>query len=166
MSDQIETPKETPTVDEFLLIKNYEDKVLYTCTVEELEEVLISILSAGVYTKTFTLFNGKIELTYQSITDEERNKGYELIRTYTETNKDKLSRIQLDNYTSKVNLALQLVRIKTNGIGTNMQQGDLDERILLLTGQPEELLRLCSEKLAVFANITSKAFVSEDAIKK
>ena len=166
MSDSNETTQSSSPVDDFLQIKDFEDKVMYTCTPEELEEVLVSILSVGKYTKTFSLFKGKIELTYDSITDEERSRGYEYIRKYTEENKDNISRIELENYTTKVNLALQLARIKTNGIATNISQGSIDDRILLLKSQPEELLRTCSKYLAIFANITSKAFNTDGAIKK
>ena len=166
MSDSNEVVNHSSPVDDFLQIKDFEDKVMYTCTPEELEEVLVSILSVGKYNKTFSLFKGKIELTYDSITDDERNKGYEYIRKYTDENQDKISRIQLENYTTKVNLALQLARIKTNGIATNISQGSMEDRILLLSTQPEELIRTCAKYLAIFANITSKAFSSEDTIKK
>ena len=166
MSDVVVEKKELTEMERFLQVRNFEDKVIYTCTEEELDEVLISILSAGSYTKTCPLLKGKVELSYQSISDSDRASGYEWVRKYTDEHKDTLSRIQLENYTAKVNIALQCIRIKANGATTNLSQGDIDERIVLLSNQPEELVQLCQKWLGVFANITSKAFASEDILKK
>jgi len=102
-------------LQEFLQIKDFEQKTVYTTTPEELEEVLVSILSTGSYTKTFELFGGKILLTYQSITEEERISGYKFLSEFTEKNKD-VSRIEYDAYMAKINIALQLVRTTINKI--------------------------------------------------
>jgi len=149
---------------EFLSIKDYEGKVVYTTTQEELEDVLVNILATGSYTKTFDLFKGKISLTYQSISEEDRMSGYKFMNEFTEKN-DKVSRIEYDSYMSKINIALQLVRVNINKVTTNISQGSLEDRILLLTKTPEEQIRLYSKYLSIFANITSKAFMSEDILK-
>jgi hypothetical protein len=152
-------------LENFFKIEDIQGKLLYTTSEEELTEVLVSILTAGIYVKTFTLFGGKVELTYTSIAEKDRMAGYELMRLYTDKNKE-ISEIQMQAYNSKVNIALQLVRVKTgSGNTTNLTQGSLEERIVLLTELGEEMVRLTSKYLMIFANITSKAFNSEDVIK-
>lgn len=152
-------------LENFFKIEDIQGKLLYTTSEEELTEVLVSILTAGIYVKTFTLFGGKVELTYTSIAEKDRMAGYELMRLYTDKNKE-ISEIQMQAYNSKVNIALQLVRVKTgSGNTTNLTQGSLEERIALLTELGEEMVRLTSKYLMIFANITSKAFNSEDVIK-
>lgn len=165
MAEEVVSPESKVEINEFLLIKDRMGEVIYTCDVKEFEEVIDNILSLGVYTKTFKLFGGKIELTFETITDEQRGEGFEFIRAYMDKNTEKLSQIQIDSYTPKVNLALQLIRITTKGVSTPIRTGSLDERMKLLTSTPEDLLRLYGKYLAIFANITSKAFNSEDALK-
>jgi hypothetical protein len=164
-NEEIKKTEEELKKEEFYKIKNLQDEVLYTTNAEELTEVLVGILATGSYTKTFSLFNGKIELTYSSITEKERMSGYDLIRTNADANVNKLSQIQLDAFNAKVNIALQLTRIKTNGNTTNLSQGKLDERVILLSEMPEEQIRLLQKYLMIFANITNKAFSSEEYLK-
>ena len=128
-------------------------------------EVLISILSTGAYTKTFSLFKGKIELTYTSITEQERMKGFELIRLNADKNIGKQSQIEANAYNSKINMALQLIRIKINNNKTELSKGTLEERTKLLEEMPEEQLKLINKYLIIFSNITNKAFESEDYLK-
>ena len=150
---------------EYMEIKDYEGNVVYTCTEEEFEEVLSDILMLGKFTKTFSLYNGKIELTYETILDKDRAKGYALIREYTENNKNKYSNIELETFTSKVNIILQLVRVKNHNNTINLNEGELSERMLLLEEVPELQLSLYSKWLGIFANLTNKAFNFEDALK-
>lgn len=164
MSEETVIQSKEDRLKEFLSIKDYEGKVVYTTTQEELEDVLVNILATGSYTKTFDLFKGKISLTYQSISEEDRMSGYKFMNEFTEKN-DKVSRIEYDSYMSKINIALQLVRVNINKVTTNISQGSLEDRILLLTKTPEEQIRLYSKYLSIFANITSKAFMSEDILK-
>lgn len=163
--EQIEKTPEELKKEEFYKIKNLNEEVIYTTNSEELTEVLVSILSTGSYTKTFSLFDGRIELTYSSITDKERMAGFDLIRTNADENSNKLSQIQLDAFNAKVNISLQLNRIKTNGNTTNLTQGSLAERVQLLTEMPEQQIQLINKYLMVFANITNKAFSSEEYLK-
>ena len=164
-NDKIEKTEDQIKLEEFFKIKDINGNVLYTTSETELTDALVSILTTGAFVKTFTLFGGKIELTYTSIADKERISGYELMRLYSDNNKD-ISEIQMGAYNSKVNIALQLLRIKTNGNNTtNLAQGPLDERIVLLGELGEEMVRLTSKYLMIFANITSKAFNSEDVLK-
>lgn len=156
---------QTQKLDEFLKVYDYNNKVVYKTTKEELEDCLYSIISTGSFTKTFSLYGGKIELTYQSLTDKERATGYEAVRKYTVENKEKYSNIQLESYNAKVNIALQLIRTTSNGIPTSVRNGELEDRIALLSETPEDLLQLYSKYLGIFANITAKAFQSEDVIK-
>jgi len=157
--------KETLNGEEFYKIKNLQGEVLYTTNPEELTDVLVGILSTGSYTKTFSLFNGKIELTYSSITEKERMLGYDLIRTNADKNSEKISQIQLDAFNAKVNIALQLNRIKISNNSTNLTQGSLEERVTLLSEMPEEQIRLMNKHLMIFANITNKAFSSDEYLK-
>ena len=152
-------------LQEFLEIRDFQDKVVYTTTSKELDEVLTSILTTGVYTKTFDLFNGKISITFQSITEEERMAGYHFINDFTNKEKDKLSRIEYDSYVAKVNIALQLVRTTINGATSNISQGTISDRMMLLVKTPEDQIRLYSKYLSIFANITAKAFSSEELLK-
>lgn len=164
-NDKKEKVEETLDNKEFYEIKDMQDKLLYKTNPEELTDVLIGILSTGTFVKTFSLFKSKIELTYSSITDEERMLGYDLIRTNADKNSNNLSQIQLDSYNAKVSIALQLNRIKTNGNTTNLTQGSLEERVLLLSKMPEQQVQLFNKYLMIFANITSKAFASEEYLK-
>ena len=152
-------------LQEFLEIRDFQDKVVYTTTSKELDEVLTSILTTGVYTKTFDLFKGKISITFQSITEEERMSGYHFINDFTDKEKDKLSRIEYDSYVAKVNIALQLVRTTINGATSNISQGTISDRMMLLVKTPEDQIRLYSKYLSIFANITAKAFSSEELLK-
>ena len=164
MSDEkVEVTKEEKLA-EFLKIKDIQDNVIYTCTEPELQEVLQSILLTGSYTNTFSLYNGLLELTYQSITEAERIKGYEVMRDFADKHEN-ASRVLMDAYSAKVNIALQLVRISIKGNVTNLTVGDLEERIKLLSELPEDTVRICSKYLMIFANITAKAFGSEDILK-
>lgn len=166
MSDEkIEKTQEQLNSEEFYKINDIQGKLLYTTTKEELTNVLVDILSTGSYTKTFSLFNGKVELTYTSITDKERMSGFELIRTNADAVSEKSSQIQLDAFNAKVNIALQLIRIKTNNNTTPLNQAPLEDRVKLLTEMPEEQLRLMNKYLTIFANITSKSFSSEEYLK-
>jgi hypothetical protein len=151
--------------EEFFKIKNLQDDVLYTTNSEELTEVLINILSTGAYTKTFSLFNGKIELTYTSITEQQRLKGYELIRLNADASLGKQSQIEANAYNARVNMALQLIRIKVNNNKTELSKGTLEERVKLLEEMPEEQLKLINKYLLVFSNITNKSFESEEYLK-
>ncbi len=164
-NDKKEKVEETLDNKEFYEIKDIQDKLLYKTNPEELTDVLVGILSTGSFTKTFSLFKGKVELTYSSITDEERMLGYDLIRTNADKNSDNSSQIQLDSFNAKVSIALQLNRIKTGGNTTNLMQGSLEERVLLLSKMPEQQVQLFNKYLMVFANITNKAFSSEEYLK-
>ena len=150
---------------EFLEIRDFQGKLMYTCTDGEFEEIISETLMLGKFTKTFPLLQGKIELTYETICEKDRAAGYKYIREYTEKNKDKLSQIELDSFTSKVNIILQLVRIKNHGNTINLVQGEFDDRIALLNEAPELQVMLYSRWLGVFANITNKAFNYEDVLK-
>lgn len=163
-NDENKKTQEQIDYEEFFKIKDIQGNLLYTTTEEELTNVLVSILTTGVFVKTFTLYGGKVELVYTSIAEKDRMSGYELMRQYTDNNKD-ISEIQMQAYSSKVNIALQLVRIKTNNNTTNLTQGPLEERIALLTELGEDVVRLTSKYLMIFANITSKAFNSENILK-
>jgi hypothetical protein len=163
MAESVESPNEQPK-DNFFEIRDYEGKVLYTTTVEELKDILIQILTLGVYTKTFDVFKDLFSLTYQTVSEKERISGYELIRAYTEKNKE-TSRAILDTYSKNVNIALQLVRIKIKDNTTQVTQGTLEERIALVEELNEDQVRSISKYLMIFANLTSKAFASEEALK-
>lgn len=151
--------------EEFFKIRDLRGEVLYTVTPEELEDALVQILSAGCYVKTFDVLGGKVKLTYTSISEKERLASYKMMREFQTDNKDNLSEIEMQAYTSKVNIACQLVRVQINNNTTNLSQGQVIDRIKLLDETPEEQLRLYNKYLAIFANITSKAFNSEDVLK-
>jgi len=142
-----------------------DDKEIYKTSMEELTKVLTDVLSLGSFTKTFSLYGGKLELTYQTLSEGERMSGFEVVRKYADKNKDSYSQAQLDAYRAKVNIALQLIRIKTNGSTVNLSEGVLDDRLTLLAETPEDLVRVYSKYLMVFANITSRAFNSEGIVK-
>ena len=164
-NDSNEKTQDVLNNEDFYKIKDLQDNLLYTTNSEELTDVLVNILSTGAYTKSFSLFGGKIELTYTSISEKDRMSGYDLIRKHADKNADNLSQVQLDAYNAKVNIALQLVRLKTNGNVTNLTQGTLEERVALLAEMPEEQIRLIQKHLMIFANITNKAFISEEYLK-
>lgn len=84
---------------------------------------------------------------------------------YVEKNKDKITQVEHDGYMSKINLALQLIRITINGNPTNISQSKVEDRILLFAKTPEDQIRLYSKYLSIFANITAKAFASEEILK-
>lgn len=157
--------EETLNDQEFYKIKDIQGKVLYTTSSEELTEVLVAILSTGSFTKTFNLFDNRIDLTYSSITEEERMSGYDLIRNNADKVKDNASQIQLDAYNAKVSIALQLKRVKIGGVTTNLTQGSLEDRVLLLTKMPEQQVLLFNKYLMIFANLTGKTFSSEEYLK-
>jgi hypothetical protein len=71
-------------------IRDINGSVIYTTNEEELEEALFGVLTSGAFVKTFSLFNGKVDLTFTTITDAKRMKGYELIRDNIEQQKDGL----------------------------------------------------------------------------
>ena len=160
---ELKTEKELQ-LEEFLKIKDYNGDVVYTTTKEELEDVLMSVLATGSFTKTFDLFNNKISLTYESISQEDRMKGYKFMSKYTEEHKD-ISKIEYDSYMANISIALQLIRVSINKNVTNISQGELSDRLLLLSKTPEDQIRLYSKYLSIFANITAKAFASEDVLK-
>lgn len=151
--------------EEFLKIRDLRGEILYTTTSEELEEALVQILSAGSYTKTFEVYGGKVKLTYTSISEKERVASYALMREYQDAHKDSISEIEMQSYSSKVNIAFQLVRVQVNNNITSLTQGTIKERIQLLEETPEEQIRLYNKYLAIFANITGKAFNSEEILK-
>jgi hypothetical protein len=146
-------------------IKDITGEVIYKVTPEELEEVLINILSAGAHVKTFSLYGGKLELTYTSISEKERMATYEMMRKYADANEGKISKIDMDSYSAKVNIAYQLIRIKTNGNVANIASGPFEERIALLCETPEDVVRVYSKYLMIFANITAMAFNNEEVLK-
>lgn len=163
-SDEMQEEVKVNPLEEFLKIKDLQEKVLYTSTEEELQAVLTDILLTGVFVKTFKLFNGLLELTYHSISDAERVKGYALMRDFADKNEN-ASRVIMDSYTAKINIALQLIRISIKGNITNLQNASLKERIDLLSELPEDTVRICGKYLMIFANITAKAFSSEEILK-
>ena len=146
-------------------IKDINGEVIYTSTKEELEEVLVSILSAGSYVKTFSLYGGKMELTFTSISEKQRMETYDTIKKYIDAHGGKLSQADVDSYSSKVNIVRQLLRIKTNNNTTNLAEGDIEERIALLSETPEDIIRVYSKYLMIFANITHMAFTNEEIVK-
>ena len=146
-------------------IRDINGNVIYTTNEAELEEALFGVLTSGAFVKTFSLFNGKVDLTFTTITDAKRMKGYELIRDNIEQYKDTLSKALIDSYNLKVNIGLQILRIKIDGHTTNLAEGSLEERIAYLSEMPEEMLRLLSKHLMVFVNITNMAFNREETLK-
>ena len=164
-NEEAEAKEKAQELEEFLSIKDMDGNLIYKSSKEELTDVLTSILTTGKFVKTFNPFKGIVELTYESITNEKRTKAYELVKEYADNHKD-TSRLILDSYTSKVNAALQLVRIQIGkSEPINLSQVDLIERIKFLTEMPEETVNLVSKYLMVFANITSRAFNSEEILK-
>lgn len=151
-------------LQDLLEIKDLNNDIMYTASIEEYEEVLDDILSSGEYVKTFELLKGRIKLTFKTITEKEQQDGYTFIRQHFVAN-EKLSPIERDTFTSKVNIAQQLIRIETGGIATPISNGNLKERLQMLDEQPGDLLRLISKYLTIFANITARAFNCEDALK-
>ena len=149
---------------DFLSIKDIEDKVLYTCTKDELEKVLTDIITTGKYVKTFSPFGKILSITFESVIEKDRVNAYNLVRKFAKENED-VSRLVMDSYSNKVNIALQLSRIEINGNVTPLSQADLTERITFLEELPEETVKTLGKYLFVFANITSKAFNSEELIK-
>ena len=146
-------------------IRDINGDVIYTTNEAELEEALFGVLTSGAFVKTFSLFNGKVDLTFTTITDAKRMKGYELIRDNIEQQKDGLSKALIDAYNLKVNIGLQILRIKIDGHTTNLAEGSLEERVTYLSEMPEEMLRLLSKYLMIFANITNMAFNREETLK-
>lgn len=149
---------------EFLTIKDADNSTVYTTTLSELETIVSDILSMGNYTKTFSILNGKLELTYATILEKDRQSGYEYVRVFTDKNKD-ASRIQIETYTSKINIALHTVRITSNDIPTNLSTGKLEERMVLLADLPEHVILSLDKYLRVFLTLVNRAFNSEDVIK-
>ncbi len=162
--EETQEQTESNPKEEFLKIRNFDNEVVYSATEEELETILVSILMTGVYTKTFSIFGGKLEFTFKSITDDERNKTFDLMRTFGKANED-ASQLTISSYTTKVNLASQLTRITVNGQVIPISQAALDERLEALSEQPEELIRSAAKYLLIFQNLTNKAFTSEDILK-
>lgn len=163
--EELEAKRKAQELEEFLSIKDMDGNLIHKTSKEELTNVLTSILTTGKFVKTFDPFNGLVKLTYESVSNEKRTKAYELVKTYADEHKD-TSRLILDAYTSKVNTALQLIRIeigKSDPI--NLSTVDMVERIKFLTEMPEETVNLASKYLMVFANITSRAFNSEEVLK-
>jgi len=163
-TEQVQKTEKELELEEFLKIKDYNGDTVYTTSKEELDDVLVSILATGSFTKTFDLFNGKISLTYQSISQDERMNGYKFMSKYTEDHKD-ISKIEYDSYMANINIALQLIRVSINKNTTNISQGELSDRLMLLSKTPEDQIRLYSKYLSIFVNITAKAFASEDVLK-
>ena len=146
-------------------IRDINGEVIYTTTPEELEDVLVNILSAGSHVKTFSLYGGRLELTYTSISEKERMATYEAMRKYADANEGKISKVDMDSYSAKVNVAYQLIRIKTNGNTSNISQGPIEDRIELLRETPEDVVRVYSKYLMIFSNITAMAFNNEEILK-
>jgi hypothetical protein len=146
-------------------IRDINGDVIYKVTPEELEEVLINILSSGAHVKTFSLYGGKLELTYTSISEKDRMFTYDEMKKYADKNEGKLSKIDMDSYSAKVNIAYQLIRIKTNGNVANIAGGPFEERMALLCETPEDVVRVYSKYLMIFANITAMAFNNEEILK-
>lgn len=163
MPESVESQNEQ-VKDNFFEIKDYEGKVIYTTNPDELKDILIQILTLGVYTKTFEVFKDLYSLTYQTISEKERISGYDLVRLYTEKNEN-TSRAILDTYSKNVNIALQLVRITIKGNSTQVSQASLEERIALIEELNEDQVRNVSKYLMIFANLTAKAFASEEVLK-
>lgn len=141
------------------------DSKKYVTSKAELEDILVSVLSAGSFTKTFVLFGGKLELTYTSISEEQRMKAYDLTRKYIEDNKDEISEVMVNAHTSRVNIASQLVRIKTNGHTTNLAEGSLEEKLRFLVEAPENVLHVYSQYLIIFAQLVNMAFRDDETLK-
>ena len=157
--------KEEKKIEYDFNIRDIFGKTIYTTNEQELEEVLLGILSTGAYVKTFDLFNGKAQITYTTISELKRQKGYALLRDNIEANKENLSKAMADSYQVKVNIALQILRIKIDGHTTNLAEGSIEDRITYLGELPEEMLRLLSKHLMIFANITNMAFNREETLK-
>lgn len=151
-------------LESFLSIVDQDGGLIYKTSMEELESIVSDVLSMGNYTKEFSILNGKLELVYSTLLEKDRQVGYELVRKYTDDNKD-ASRIQIETYTSKVNIALHAVRVVTNGTATNLSTGKIEERLQLLAELPEPVVISLDKYLRVFLNIVNKAFNSEDVIK-
>ena len=155
---------EKEQLDSFLAIKDFNEEVVYTTTVDELKEVLTEILLGGAYTKTFTLYGGLLELTFSTVNDKERNESYSLIRKFAKENED-ASRMMADSYSSKTNIACQLLRVKIKDTVTNLRSIDISERILFLEQLEEDIIRTMSKYLIVFSTLSFKAFESDKVIK-
>lgn len=155
---------EKERLEEFLTIKDQNDTVLYKTSTDELQNIVSDVLSMGSYTHEFTLLNGKLVLVYTTILEKDRQFGYEQIRAFTNKNEN-ASRIQIETFTSKVNLALHTVRIISNDVPTNLTTGKFEERLVLLGDLPEQLLLSLDKYLRVFLNLVNRAFNSEDIIK-
>jgi hypothetical protein len=163
MPESVEV-KEVEKDNSFFEIRDYENKLIYTTNVEELKEILTQILMTGVFIKEFEVFKDLFYLTFQTISEKERIKAYDLVRIFTKDNED-TSRAILDTYSKNVNIASQLIRIKIKSNTTQVSQGTLEERILLLEELNEDQLRSISKYLMIFATLTAKAFNCEEAIK-
>lgn len=150
--------------DNFFDVKDYEGVVIYTTNAEELKDILVQILTLGVYTKTFEVFKDLYSLTFQTISEKERIAGYDLVRIYTEKHEN-TSRAILDTYSKNVNIASQLVRIKVKDNATQVSQGSMEERVALIEELNEDQVRTISKYLMIFAILTSKAFQSDVALK-
>jgi hypothetical protein len=167
------TPEELEKekMEEFLKIYGVMGEVVYTTTTEELTKVLTDILTMGSFTKTFSIFNSRLEMTFESITEKERMNSYDLVRKFIDSNKSEkdgatqLSQAQIEAYRAKVNVALQLLRIKVSTSPINLREKPLEERIMFFSETPEDVMRTYSKYLMIFANITAKAFSSEDILK-
>lgn len=141
-------------------------KVIYESSEKEYSDIVESILLAGSFKKSFELMKGKLILTYTTIPDSKRRDGLDLMKDFGKANPD-CTGSQIDHYTSKLNIALQLDRIQVGGpTGViNLAQETINQRMAFLDEQPEDIVRIASKYLIVFRQLINNAFNYSETLK-
>lgn len=153
-------------VSELTAKADEDKKIIYESSEDEYSNIVESILLTGAYKKSFELLKGKLILTYTTITDSKRREGYELMKDYGKANPDSTGS-QIDHYTSKLNIALQLDRIQIGGSTglVNLAQESVNARIQFLDEQTEDVVRLASKYLMVFRKLINNSFNYSETLK-
>ena len=162
-SPESQAEQDRKAIEELCVIRDMKGNVIYKVEDDEFEKVLTDILSSGRYTKQFSLYGGKLKFVFNSISEKQRQLAYETLRLFIEGKRDKdgnlnLSDDEIHSYNAKISIASQLDRIEIQGNTTPLSSGTLNERIALLADMPEEQVRVLSQYLFIFTQITSRAF--------
>ena len=135
---------------------------LYESTQEEFDDCFYQVLALGSFVKTFTI-GSKLELTFMTISQNERMQLYDELQKWGESTK--LSKAMFEIETKKRELSHYLTSLSIDGNLINLREGKPEDRLSMLSGMADQAIDYYSLYLWVFLELVRRSLMAKNALK-
>lgn len=159
MSDEV--VQEAP-VPEGIPVKLPNGTPVYYITQEEKDEAFYGVIALMSWSKTFTIPEKKMSLTFTTISDEEKHALLARVKDWA---KNDPTTNQFENYMTKIQLAYYLSAIEMNGNLINLRDQDIEKRIEYFGRMVEQSLIFYNMYYVIFMEIVRNCLMDPLVLK-